>query len=120
MRKMINDKRQYNQTAHHHVTGSERGLHVSSVDVLLGPGTAIFNREEDREVNVKNNRDEEKTSNQPKKRTQIVQMLRVTVDPVRSNKNLQIPQQMSDHKKNQNDAGDRDDDFFSNRGAIKS
>jgi hypothetical protein len=27
---------------------------------------------------------------------------------------------MSNHKKNQNDAGDRDDDFFSNRGAIKN
>jgi hypothetical protein len=41
-------------------------------------------------------------------------MLRVTVDPIRSDKNLQIPKQMSDYKKNQNNAGDGDDDFFSN------
>ena len=120
MGKMIDDKRQHNQTAHHHVTRRERGLYVSSVDILVGPGTAILNREQDREINVKNDRDEKKCSNQPKKRTQVAQMLRVTVDPIRSNKNLQIPEQMSDHKKNQNDAGDGDDDFFSNRGAIKS
>jgi hypothetical protein len=47
-------------------------------------------------------------------------MLRVTVDPIRSDENLQIPQQMSDHKKDQNDAGDGHNDFFSHRGAIKS
>jgi hypothetical protein len=69
---------------------------------------------------VKNDRDEKKSSNQPKKGAQIAQMLRVTVDPIRSNKNLQIPQQMSDYKKDQDDAGDGDDDFSSNRGAIKS
>jgi|SRR6476620_4123017 len=118
MGKMINNKRQHDQTAHHHVTRCERGLHVSSVDVLLGPCAAIFNREQDREVNVKNNRDEKKGSNQPEKRTQVAQMLRVTVDPIRSNKNLQIPQQMSDYKKDQDNAGNRDDDFSSNRGAI--
>src|SRR6266568_2141737 len=120
MGEMINDKRQHNQTAHDHVTRGECGLHVSSVDIRLGSGATILNREQDREVNVKNNSDEKKNSNQPKKRTQIAQMLRVTVDPIRSNKNLQIPQQMSDHKKDQNDAGDRDDHFFPNRGAIKS
>src|SRR6266852_2155671 len=96
----------------------ERGFYVSSVDVRLGPGTAILNREQDREVNVKNDCDDKKTSNQPKKRTQIAQMLRVTVNPIRSDKNLQIPEQMSDHKKNQNDTGDRDDHFFSNRRVI--
>ena len=120
MREMVNDKRQHNQTAHHHVTRRERGLHVPSVDVRLRPGTAIFNREQDREVNVKNDRDEKKRSNQPKKGTQVAQMLRVTVDPIRPDKNLQIPKQMPDHEKNQNDASDRDDDFSSNRGAIKS
>jgi hypothetical protein len=32
---------------------------------------------------------------------------------------LQVPEQMANNEKNQNDAGDRDDHFFSNRGAIK-
>jgi hypothetical protein len=47
-------------------------------------------------------------------------MLRVTVDPVRSDKNLQISEQMADYEKDQNDARDRDNHFFSNRRAIKS
>ena len=120
MRKVISDKCEHDQPAHHHVTGSKRRFDVAFIRVGLGPGTAILNREQDREVNVKTNGDEKTSSNQPKERTQIVQVLRVTVDPIGSNENLQIPQQMSDDKKDQNDAGDGDDDFFSNRGAIKS
>jgi hypothetical protein len=46
-------------------------------------------------------------------------MLGVTIDPVRSEENLQVAEQMSDDKKDQNDAGDRDDHFLPNRGAIK-
>jgi len=49
-----------------------------------------------------------------------VQMLRVTVDPIWTQKNLQIPEQMSDNKKNQNNARDRDDHFLSNGRAVKS
>jgi hypothetical protein len=47
-------------------------------------------------------------------------MLRVTIDPVWSDENLQITEQVSDDKKDENDAGDRDDHFLPNRGAIKS
>jgi len=47
-------------------------------------------------------------------------MLRVTIDPVWSDENLQITEQMSDDKKDENDASDRDDHFLPNRGAIKS
>ena len=46
-------------------------------------------------------------------------MLRVTVDPIRSEKNLQIAEQMSDDEQNQDDSRDRDDHFFSDRRAIK-
>jgi hypothetical protein len=46
-------------------------------------------------------------------------MLRVTVNPVRSYENLQIPEQMSDYKQDQNDPGDRDDHLFPNRRPIK-
>ena len=47
-------------------------------------------------------------------------MLRVAVDPIRADENLQIPEQMSDHEKDQNDAGDGDDHFLPDRRAIKS
>jgi len=47
-------------------------------------------------------------------------MLRVTVDPIWTEENLQIPEQMSDNEKNQNDASDGHDHFSSNGRAIKS
>src|SRR5260370_1203118 len=53
-------------------------------------------------------------------RTEIPEVLRVTINPIWSNKNLQVAEQMSDHEKNQNDAGNRDDHFFSNGRPIKS
>ena len=47
-------------------------------------------------------------------------MLRVTIDPIWSKKNLQIAQEMSDHKQDQNDPGDGDDYFLPDRRPIKS
>jgi hypothetical protein len=63
---------------------------------------------------------EQEKADRPEQRTEVAQMLRVTVDPIRSEKNLQVPQEMSDHKKDQNDARDSDDHFFPNRRPIKS
>src|SRR5581483_1144514 len=60
-----------------------------------------------------------KNSDQPENRSELSQMFRVTVDPVWSNKYLQISQQMSDHKHDQNDAGRSDDYFFPDRRTIK-
>ena len=85
----------------------------------ISPGAPVFNRQLDRHVDVNNDSGEQKNSDQPKQRSEITQMLRVTVDPVRSDKNLQISEQMSDHEKDQNDARDRDDYFFSDRRTIK-
>ena len=92
MRKVISDKREYDQPAHHHVTRRERCFDVALVDVRLRPGTPILNREQDRQVNVKDNRDEKKSANQPKQGAKIVQMLRVTIDPIRPDENLQVPE----------------------------
>jgi hypothetical protein len=115
MGNVINDKHQHDQATHHHVPRRERRFDVLPVFVGLRPGTPILNCQQDREVNVKNDRGEKKGTNQPEKRAEIEQVLRVSIDPIRPDKNLQIAKQMSDHKKNQNDSGDRDDHFFSNR-----
>ena len=120
VREVINDKCQHDQSAHHHVTRGKRCFDVPLIDIGLGPGTPVFNCQLDSHVNVSNDRGEEKNPDQPKHRTEIAQMFRVTVDPVRSDKYLQIPEQMSDHKQDQNDAGDGDDYFFSDRRTIKS
>ena len=46
-------------------------------------------------------------------------MLRVIIDPARPQKNLEIAQQMSNDEQHQNHAGERDDHFLSDGGAIK-
>ena len=115
MGNVINDKRQHDQATHHHVPRCEGCFYVLPVLVGVRPGTPILNCQQDREINVKNDRGEKEGTNQPKQRTEIAQMLRVTIDPIRPDKNLQISKQMSDHKKDQNDSSDRDDHFFPNR-----
>ena len=62
MRDMINDKRQHDQPAHHHVPRGERGFHVLSVDVRLRPCPPVFNRQLDRHVNVNDNSGEQENA----------------------------------------------------------
>ena len=115
VREVINDKCQHDQAAHYHVTRGKRCFDVTLIDVRLRAGAPVFNCQLDGDVDVSNDRGEKKNPNQPKQWTEIAQMFRVIIDPIRSNKYLQIPKQMSDHKKDQNDAADRDDYFFSDR-----
>ena len=119
MSQMVNDKCQHNQAAHHHVPRGERGFHVLSVDVGVRPRAPIFDCQLDGHVNVSDNSGEQENTDQPQERSEIAQMLRVTVDPVRAEENLKVAEQMSDDKKDQNDAGNRDDHFLPNRRAIK-
>ena len=46
-------------------------------------------------------------------------MLRVIIDPARSQKDLQVAQQMSNDEQHQNHADERDDHFLADGGAIK-
>src|SRR5439155_5702240 len=95
-------------------------LDVVPVDVCLWPGTVILNCQADGYPDVNDNGSEQKQTNYPKQRAEVAQVLRVTIDPVGADKNLQIAKQMPDHKEDQNDARDRDNHFFPNRRAIKS
>src|SRR5436305_5746484 len=52
MRDVVNDKRQHDQPAHHHVTRSERCFDVLTVDVGLRSRTAVFDRQLNGHVNV--------------------------------------------------------------------
>src|SRR5437870_13776019 len=113
MRQMTDNKGQHDQAAHHQVARGESCFHIAPVDVGFRPGAAILNRQMDRYPDVNNDRRKQEQTNCPKQGAEIAQMLRVTIDPVWSDKNLQIAEQMSDDKKDQNDASDRDDHFFS-------
>ena len=55
----------------------------------------------------------------PKERAEVAEMLRVIIDPTRSEKNLQISKEMPDDEEHQNDAGKGNDHFFANGRAIK-
>ena len=63
---------------------------------------------------------EQNGAHDPEQRPEIAQMLRVTVDPVRPEKDLQIAEQMADDEEHQNDSRDRDDQLFADGSAIKS
>ena len=120
MQQMKNDERENDEPADHHVARREAGLHVFLLRVTFRSGAAILDRKLDREINVKNHRHEQNDADGPEQRAQIAQMLRVTVHPIRSQKNLQISEQMPDNKEDQNDPRDRDDEFFPDGRAIKS
>ena len=120
MREVIGDKSEHNQPAHHHVARGKRCFDVAFVDIGFGTGTPVFNCQLDSHPDVNNDDGEEKNPDQPKERPEVVEMLGVTIGPIRSDKYLQIPEQMSDHKKDQNDAGDRDDHFLPDRRTIKT
>src|SRR6266480_642004 len=119
MEQVKDDEGEHDQSADDHVARRPACFHVVSLDVWLGSSAPIFDRELNRRVNVNCNCGEQKNSNCPQQRAEVAQMLRVTVDPIGSEKDLQVPEQMADNEKNQNDAGDRDDHFFSNRRAIE-
>src|SRR6266852_9571127 len=104
---MINDKREHDQSAHHHVARCEGGFCMLLVDVGFGSSASIIDCQPDRDVDVHNDRHEQKNPDYPKNRSEIAQMLRVTVDPIRAQEDLQISEQMSDDEKDQNDPGDR-------------
>ncbi len=55
---------------------------------------------------------EEKGADDPKKRAQLAQMLGVAIDPIRSEKNLEVPEEMSDDEQDENHAGRGHDEFL--------
>src|ERR1700719_1431331 len=53
-----NDEREHDQSTDDHVTRSPTSLHVVPVDVPLGTCAAIFDREQNREIDMQNHRDQ--------------------------------------------------------------
>lgn len=115
MQKVKNDESKDDQPAHDHVARGEARLDVIFPFVRDRTGAAILERERDGEENMQQNICQEKAADHPKEQTEIAQMLRVTVHPVGSEKDLQIPEKMSDHKCEQNDPGHRHDHFLADR-----
>src|SRR5712691_2549010 len=68
MEQMKNDEREHDQSAHDHVTRRPARFHILPVDVRLGTRAAIFNREQDREVNVQDDSHEQEDADEPEER----------------------------------------------------
>src|ERR1043166_2904313 len=115
VRKVIENKGENDQTAQRHGTRSESRFHVVFAFVTRRPRPAIFDGQTDRVEDVEKDVREEKDSNGPEDRAELAQMFRVTIHPVGSEKDLQIPEKMSDHERDQDDASHRHNHFFADR-----
>src|SRR5215471_16920464 len=100
MREVINDKGKHDKPAHQHMSRCEGCFDVKPLDIAFGTCAAIFNGQLNGHVNVNNDGCEQQHAYCPQQRTEIAQMLRVTVDPIRAEKNLQIAEQMPDNENN--------------------
>src|ERR1043166_7453262 len=119
MEQVKNNEREHDESAHDHVTRSPARFDVVSIAIRFRTRAAVFNREQNCEINVQNHCDQKKHANHPKNRAEIAKMLRVGVDPFWSEINLQIAEQMSDHEQNQNHACSGDDYFPADGGMGK-
>jgi hypothetical protein len=90
------------------------------INIAFGPRTAIFNGQLNRDIDVNDDRPKQEYADCPKQRPELTKVLRVTVNPIWTQKDLQIAEEMSDNENNQDNAGDRDDHFLSNGRAIES
>lgn len=86
---------------------------------MLGSRPPIFDREKYREKNVKENHEKERSSNHPEYRSEVAEMLGITIDPFRPEKDLQIAEQMADNESNQDDPRCRDYKFSSDGRAVE-
>ena len=119
MREVIENESEDHEAADHHRTGSEGGFDMLLFLIGHRPGTSIIDRQTNREIDVEDHGHEEKDADDPEKRSERAQMFRVTVDPLRPEKDLQIAEQMADDERDQDDAGGRHDELLSDRRAIK-
>src|ERR1051326_668015 len=115
MGEVIKDERENNQPAQHHRARGEGGFYMLLLSIADRPRPAILQRQADREKNVEEHVREEEDADNPKQRSQRAEMFRVRVDPIRSEKNLEIAQKMSDHERDQDHAGYRDDHLLADR-----
>src|SRR2546430_11171993 len=90
VKQVENDEREDNESTHDHVPRSPARFDVVSFAVRLRTGATIFDCEQNCEVDVQNHAQEKERANHPEQRPKIAQMLRVSVDPFRPEKNLQI------------------------------
>lgn len=108
---VINDEDEQDEPAHHHGAGGECCLYDVFAPVTLRPGAPVLDREPDRVVNMRQDDNEQKGPNNPENRSEVVQMLGVTIDPIRPEEDLEIAEEMSDNEEDQDHSRHRHNDL---------
>src|SRR2546423_13329163 len=109
MREVIEDEGENDQSAQRHGTRCEGRLHVLFLFVTNWPRPAIFQRETDREENMEQDIDQQKGADNPEQGAELAEMFRVGVDPIGPEKDLEVPEEMANHERDQDHARNRDD-----------
>ena len=73
------------------MTRSERCFHILSIDIGLRSRTAVFDCQLNRHVNVNDHSREQEQTDYPKQRAEVTKVLRVTIDPVGTEKICKLP-----------------------------
>src|SRR5215212_2056645 len=120
MGEVVDDEGEDDEAAQPHVTRSEGGFDVFFARVGHRSRLAVLEREPDREINVQHHVQEKKRTDQPKEGAERTQMLGVAVNPLGPEEDLQVPEEVADDKAEQNQAGERYDEFLPDRRAIKT
>ncbi len=112
MGEVVKDERQHDKPAQRHRARSKGRLHVLFLFITHRTGATVLDGEADGKEYVEKHIDEEEHPDDPQERAQRAEMFRIGVDPIRPEENLQVAEEMADDERDQDGAGDRDDEFF--------
>ncbi len=90
MEQVKDNKSEQDKSAHHHGARGESRLYNLFPPITQRASAPVFDGKPDRVIDMHHDGKEKKRSNGPKQRAQSAQMLAVAINPVRSEKNLQV------------------------------
>ena len=102
MEQVKDNEGEQDNAAHDHRARSESRFYNFLAPIARRTGAPIFDGKPDRVIDMHQDGEEKKRSNDPKQRTKSAQVLGVAINPVRPEKNLQVAEEMADDKKDEN------------------
>ena len=115
MQDVIDDEGEKDDPAPDHAARGQGGFNDFLAFVMLGPRSAVFDRELNSVVNVEDDDGEQAASDDPEERPEFPQMLGVAVDPLRPEENLEIAKEVADDEQNQDQPRYRHEHFPADR-----
>ena len=113
MGEMENHKGQNDDSAQAHRAGEDSRADWIRGDVFFRPSFLVFLPEKHREVDVKANDRQQPEAHHPQDRAKAVELLGVGIQSIRTEEDREVANQVTDHKKHQQNTGHCDDGFFS-------